>query len=102
MIELKAALFTLLLVSRFAAPLGNTRFSAPEPVGATPPAQLLPILQLAFWAPVQVNVCAALGAAKPPSASTTRRKVPKRVRIDTPLSASHVPVLARAHVVLKW
>src|SRR6266699_4580694 len=59
----------LLFVSRFAAPLGKTRFSAPVPAGATPPAQLLPMLQFGFCAPVQVNVCARPGEANPPSAS---------------------------------
>src|SRR6266851_2720557 len=61
-IELKVALLRMLFVARFDAPLGKTRFSAPVPEGATPPAQLAPTPQLAFCAPVQVNVWAKVGA----------------------------------------
>src|SRR6266516_813848 len=98
--ELKVALFMLLLVSRFAAPLGKTRFSAPVPAGATPPAQLLPMLQFGFCAPVQVNVCARPGEANPPSASNRRKSTRDRIRILQLLLASRVPSWERAHVVI--
>src|SRR6266487_1264306 len=90
----------LLLVSRFAAPLGKTRFSAPVPAGATPPAQLLPMLQFGFCAPVQVNVCARPGEANPPSASNRRKSTRERIRILQLLLASRVPSWERAHVVI--
>src|SRR2546427_10131853 len=62
--ELNLELLMLLLVERFEAPLGNTRFSPPFPVGAAPPNQLALVFQFGFLAPVQVNVCAAPRGAR--------------------------------------
>src|SRR2546426_11930624 len=98
--ELKLPLFVVLFVSRFAAPAGKTRFSAPVPAGATPPAQLLATLQLAFCVPVHVNVCARPGETNPPSASRIRRTC-RRVPIVGLVPASHVPIGTRRDLVLR-
>src|SRR6266571_432696 len=97
---LKVALLRVLFVTRFAAPAGNTRFSAPVPEGATPPAQLLPTPQLAFCAPVHVNVCATPGDTNPPSASRIRRAC-ERVPIGARMPARHVPVGEWRDVILR-
>src|SRR5437867_2311288 len=88
--ELNLELLMLLLVERFEAPLGNTRFSPPFPVGAAPPNQLALVFQFGFWAPVQVNVCAAPRAASVSRASNTSRAATRSRR--TPRGAARRPV----------
>src|SRR5438445_407340 len=95
-IELKLAPLKVLLFERCAAPVGRTRFSAPTPVGATPPDQLLPLVHLLFPdPPVQVNVCAAPRGASVSKATTAataatrpRRRQNFRSTLNSPSSCA--------------
>src|SRR5438034_9726193 len=90
MMELKLPLLRLLLVKRFAAPLGKTRFSPPFPGGATPPSQLPLVFQFGLLAPVQVNVCAAPRGVSTSKASTERAAA-ARPRCKVVLTSGNSP-----------